>query len=132
MIAVDTNVLVRFFVRDDEKQYRLASSLLQKTEDAGDTVFISNIVLVELMWVLSSGYNVLKIDIVKTVAFLLSNALFRFSDSGLVRRALEKYQSGPGDFSDYLIGSEGMLQKTVTTYTFDRRSSQDKNFTLLR
>lgn len=33
MIALDTNILARFLLRDDEKQYRTAVSLLQKPQE---------------------------------------------------------------------------------------------------
>ena len=131
MIAVDTNVLIRFFIRDDEGQYILAESLLQKTEDSGRKVFISNIVLVELIWVLIGGYKVTKTDLIRTISFLLSNDLFQFSNRSVIRKALDKYRSGKADFADYMIGCEGLQQKAITTYTFDKCSGQDEAFTVL-
>lgn len=48
MIALDTNVLARFLLRDDDRQYQSAVSLLQKKQvyTAPPTV------LLELVWVL--------------------------------------------------------------------------------
>ncbi|MBK8906352.1 MAG: PIN domain-containing protein [Rhodospirillales bacterium] len=51
MIAVDTNILVRFLVNDDEAQARDAQHLLT---DA-DCVYVAKTVVLELMWVLQAS-----------------------------------------------------------------------------
>jgi predicted nucleic-acid-binding protein len=51
MIAVDTNVLVRFLVRDDAEQASRADSLIRSEE-----IWISKTVLLETEWVLRSLY----------------------------------------------------------------------------
>lgn len=48
MIALDTNILARFLLKDDEKQYRTAVSLLQKKQE----YTAPPSVLLELVWVL--------------------------------------------------------------------------------
>ena len=131
MIAVDTNILVRFFVRDDEKQYQQAVKLLESCEETNEPVFISNIVLAELVWVLKGGYNVPKVDIIKTVSVLLTSSQFVFADAGLIRDTLASYQSGTADFADYLIGHDDIRQKARTTFTFDKRCGRDRLFSLL-
>lgn len=131
MIAVDTNILVRFFVRDNEKQYQQAVGLLKSCEESEETVFISNIVLTELVWVLKGGYKVIKKDIIKTISVLLNNPLFTFSDSRFIRDAITSYQSGSADFADYLIGHDAQGWNARTTFTFDKRCSRDRLFSLL-
>ena len=48
MIAVDTNVLLRYLLLDDEIQAKKAADLIQ----SGQTVYISHVVLVETVWTL--------------------------------------------------------------------------------
>ena len=131
MIAVDTNVLVRFFIRDDERQYQQAVKLLQSCEDSGDPIFISNLTLVELVWVLKGAYKVIKEDMIKTVSLLLSNQQFRFADPGLISDALASYQSGRADFVDYMIGHDGLKKGVRTTFTFNKRCGKERTFSLL-
>jgi predicted nucleic-acid-binding protein len=51
VIALDTNVLVRFLVQDDPSQAHLAGEIIdQLTEEAPG--FVSREVLIELVWVL--------------------------------------------------------------------------------
>jgi predicted nucleic-acid-binding protein len=54
MIAVDTNVLVRYAVKDDHEQTVMSTKFL-----AANRCFLLKSVLLELVWVLSStaGYN---------------------------------------------------------------------------
>ena len=52
MLGLDTNVLVRFLVRDDEVQLEKARKLIKREIAAGRRVFISQLVLLETEWVL--------------------------------------------------------------------------------
>ncbi len=131
MIAVDTNILVRFFIRDDERQYRQTAKLLQNSENSNESIYVSNIVLTELVWVLKGGYKVPKSDIIKTLSVLLTNQLFVFADAKLLRDTLSKYQSGNCDFADYLIALDGIKEQARTTFTFDKRCGSDSLFSLL-
>ena len=56
MIALDTNILVRYLVRDDEKQAEAARTLLESLtiEQPG---FVCREVIVELVWVLERSYK---------------------------------------------------------------------------
>ena len=52
MIAVDTNVLLRYLLHDDEAQAVRADAVF----DAGETVLVTDVVLVETMWTLSGAH----------------------------------------------------------------------------
>ena len=54
MIGLDTNVLVRFLVRDDEDQFERARKLIRRQAQDGQPVRISLLVLLETEWVLRS------------------------------------------------------------------------------
>ena len=70
MIGLDTNVLVRYIVEDDDKQARIATRVIEGcTADAPG--FVSHLVLVELIWVLSSCYGADKASLIKVVQQLL-------------------------------------------------------------
>lgn len=51
MKGLDTNVLVRYFVRDDEEQWKTADRYLGQNLQK-EFYFISNVVLCETIWVL--------------------------------------------------------------------------------
>jgi predicted nucleic-acid-binding protein len=66
MIAIDTNLIVRFLVKDDREQAQRARALI----DAED-VFVPTSVLLETEWVLRSAYKLPRQDLVTALrAFL--------------------------------------------------------------
>lgn len=54
MIALDTNVLVRYLAQDDREQARVATRFIEEHLTADDPGFVSTIVLCEIIWVLES------------------------------------------------------------------------------
>ena len=80
MIAVDTNILVRYITNDDKEQALLATTLLDSYIGKEKSIFINNIVLCELVWVLVRGYKYQKEDIIKTLKLLLSSIEFEFEN----------------------------------------------------
>ena len=131
MIALDTNVLIRFFVRDDEEQARRALKLIETCREEDDSCLICNPVLCEVEWVLESVYRASRADIVAAVRMLQTTPPFVLEDAELVDRALQMYASGKGDLSDYLLGEIASARGARTTYTFDRDLRSAKGFTLL-
>lgn len=131
MIGVDTNLLVRILVEDDAEQLKRARTLLEETAERSETAFVADIVLAELEWVLEDAYNVPRARILEALQSLVGSERFDFEDRGRVVDALELYQSGKAELSDYLIGLSGSQRGVSTTYTFDRVLRDDGRFTLL-
>ena len=104
MIGLDTNILVRYIVQDDEIQAELASRLLEGTLDQKNPGLVSTIVLCELIWVLRRAYGYEKGQVVKVLRTLLSSAGLVVDRVDDAWRALREYESGSADFSDYYIG----------------------------
>ena len=60
MLGIDTNVLVRFLVQDDEAQFEKARRLIRREVAAGRRVLVNQLVLMETEWVLRSRYSISK------------------------------------------------------------------------
>jgi len=131
LIALDTNVLVRFLVRDDEAQAMRARTLVETCRAAGDACLVSNPVLCELEWVLESVYRASRSDLVAAVRTLQTTPPFVLEDAELLERALRMYSKGKGDLSDYILGEIAVARGARTTYTFDRDLRNAEGFTLL-
>jgi len=132
MIAVDTNVLIRLMVNDDPEQKARAQRLLEATAEAGESCLVSDPVLCEIAWVLSSQYRAGRAEIVAAIQSLLAQALFIFEDRTALLQAFEAYQGGRADFSDYLIGAKAQARGARTTWTFDRGLRNHPGFSMLR
>ena len=57
MKAIDTNVLVRFLVRDDAPMTARARKVFEQARDEANPLLISNLVLLETFWVLGYSYG---------------------------------------------------------------------------
>jgi len=127
MIALDTNVLVRYIVRDDKVQTRKADKIIEHlTVDV--PAFISCIVLCELNWVLKTAYKIPKADCIKTLGNIFSIAVFDVERQGECLAALREYHKGAADFSDYLIQNIAAKEGYDTVITFDKKALKSPSF----
>src|SRR6185295_17827624 len=98
MRAVDTNVLVRLATRDDAEQTAAAEAFVA----AG--VWVSHLVLVEALWVLSSVYGLESASIATAVEMLLNHRDLTVQDADTVAAALALFRKSRAvGFSDCLI-----------------------------
>ncbi len=119
MVGLDTNVLVRFLVRDDQAQFERARRLIKREADAGDPVFVSLVVLAETEWVLRSRYKLAKKEILSTFSKLLSSVDIAFEDESSIEEALYIWKDSPAEFTDCLIGARHRACGCRATASFD-------------
>ena len=127
MIAADTNILARFLVRDEEEQARKVKELV----DNGAILYINEVVLSELSWVIQKMYGYTKEEFVWAIDFLFETEGFYFFDQVIVKRALSDFLNTSADFSDCLINQININQG-VETITFDKKASKLKGMKLLK
>jgi predicted nucleic-acid-binding protein len=128
MIAVDTNILVRFLVEDDPEQTAVAAAVVERAIESEEPLFVPQIVLCELVWVLSHAYKFNRTEIANVLQQLRRGAQIALERSDEVRRALESFATGRGDFPDYLIAERAMASGCTTVVTFDRALHVDTRF----
>ncbi len=128
MIALDTNVLVRFLVEDDAAQLARARRLLQKAVDSNSVCCVSDVVMCELVWVLERSYKVRRAEIRQVLSRLLRAGNLAFSSSERLVRALEAYEAGSGDFADYLIREHARASGCEAVATFDSDLPKEPGF----
>jgi predicted nucleic-acid-binding protein len=121
MLGVDTNVLVRYLIRDDQVQYEKARRLIAREVSKGAPVLVSLLVLLETEWVLRSRYDLAKLDVVATFSALLDTADLAFEDEPSVENAVYSWKDSTADFADCLIESRNRRLGCHATATFDSR-----------
>jgi predicted nucleic-acid-binding protein len=131
MTCLDTNVLVRYLVKDDQEQGEKAASFIRKTIDSGESCYINNIVLYLLIWVLESAYRCNKYEIVNVIEKSLITKQFEVEARDAVRYALNEYKQGKSDLSDYLIGWLNRSKGCASTASFDKDLRTCENFLIL-
>ena len=124
MPALDTNVLVRYIVRDDPKQLSAARRLIHKYVSEQATLFAPVTVTLELEWVLRSSFGYSKADAIRVLSDLFSAAELSFESEQALEVALELYRSGPADFADCLHIALAAQAGELPLYTFDKAAAR--------
>lgn len=130
MLGIDTNVLVRFLVRDDELQFDKARKLIRREIAAGRQVLVNHLVILETEWVLRSRYCLSKIDIVAAISGLLDATELQIEDEPTVEEALYVWKESGADFADCLIGAKNRRLGCRATATFDTKASKLPGFVM--
>ena len=115
-ITVDTNVLIRAAVQDDEVQSAQAASILQEAE----LIAVPLPVLCEFVWVLSRGYKKTVADIASAIHQLMNTANVVMNGPA-VEAGLQVLNAG-GDFADGVIAYEGEFLGADSLASFDKKA----------
>ena len=124
MIAVDTNVLLRYLLEPrDNRNPSWQTEQARQVIDRADSVYITDIVLAELEWVLESVFELEKTQIHSLLHPLSCNTRFQFDDWEALQCALIDYKEYPDvDFSDCLIARRASSKGADTLYSFEKAS----------
>lgn len=128
MLGVDTNVLVRFLVRDDEAQFEKARKQIKREVASGRRVFVSQLVLLETEWVLRSRFSLPKSQIIEAISGLLDATDVRFEDEPAIEEALFIWKDNSADFANCLIGAQNRRLRCRATATFDVKAARLPGF----
>ena len=128
MKALDTNVLVRFLVQDDPGQHRKAVRLIENATRDETALVVADVVLCELVWVLSYSYKIAKPQIVETLRNLLHAKQLAIVSRDAIARAVTAFTDGRGDFADYVIREQAREAGSDSVLTFDRALLKEDGF----
>ena len=120
MIAVDTNVLVRYLVGDDAEQANAARALLERftPELPG---FICREVAIEAVWVLERAYRFTRVQIADVLVELIATDSIVVEAADDMARAVYSYRQGGVGFADLMILAAAEREGAAPLYTFDRQ-----------
>ena len=130
MIAIDTNVLLRYITRDIPEQARIAARLIDLlTPDYPG--FVSREVVIETVWVLQRSYGFSRTQIVEVLTTLVGAESLTVEEDDSVARATFVYEQSSADFSDLVILMASERARCESIYTFDRRFARMEGVVLL-
>lgn len=130
MIGLDTNVLVRYIMQDDAKQSPRATKLIEALSDS-DQGYITQIAVIELVWVLSSCYELNREQLAQALDAMLRTRQFLVERADQVIRALRVFKSSKADFADCLIERTAASAGCNRTVTFDVGAVKHVGMTLV-
>ncbi len=128
MIGLDTNVLLRLFIDDDDpEQTERARSLFARAGTEGPFL-VNVVVLAEFAWTLAKPLKRQKDEIVKYLAGLLDADDLEIERLSAARAALDAFRTGKADFADYLLAEVNVELGCASTATFDGKALKSKLF----
>lgn len=130
MIALDTNVLVRYLVDDDAEQALAARTLLEGLA-AERTAFICREVMIELVWVLERAYRLPRERIAAVLEGLIATEGLEVEAANDVARAASRYRRSEAGFADLMIASAAERSGASPLYTFDQQLARLEGTALL-
>ena len=132
MIAVDTNILVRFLVRDDDFQAEAVRKRFKQAEERRERLKIPLLVVLELIWVLESAYGKTRYEILDSIRDMRQMKVFEFEAVNVIEGMLDDGLKYKADLSDILIARSAELQGCTSCITFDKQAGKHPFFGLLK
>jgi len=131
MKALDTNVLIRFLVRDDERQAEAVYKIFKQAESDNELLFIPLLVLLETVWVLESVYKIARQDILDSIDELLLMPILEFESPSIIGSFISSARETKAELSDLLISHSARSAGCECVLTFDKLASNFGFFELL-
>ena len=131
MIGLDTNVLVRFIMQDDDIHSPKANTLIEALEP-DNPGFITLLSIIELNWILSACYALKREQVAQAILSIMRCKVFIVERADQVLRALRVFNKGKADFADCLIERIASSAGCSQTMTFDTGSAKHAGMTLIK
>jgi len=128
MKALDTNILVRFLLNDDTAQAERVLKLFRDAEQNEERFFVSILVLLEMIWVLGSVYEIARDDLINAIENVLSMPIIEVEKAEAVFRALLEAKKSNLDLADLLIAFCSKAAGAEAVITFDKRAAKHQLF----
>jgi predicted nucleic-acid-binding protein len=113
VVAIDTNIIVRFLTGDNELQFQQSLELFKNHD-----IFIADTIILETEWVLRYAYSFKPADISEAFTRLFGLPNVHLSNSYLIAQAIQWHLEGL-DFADALHLSQ--CQQYSQLFTFDKK-----------
>jgi predicted nucleic-acid-binding protein len=129
--ALDTNILVRFLVQDNQKQCARVNRWFESTEQEKTVLYVPLLVTLELIWVLRSVYAVERKAILHAFDALLQLPVLKFEKQPVVRDFLTQAAQSNGGLAALLIAESCRASDCKSVLTFDKGASRSSLFIAL-
>ena len=123
--VIDTNLLVRYLINDDQKKAEAVDNLLDRAAKGEVRIIVPSVVIAELVWVLESFYQLKAGAILELVEAIINTSGLDVTDKSTIIPALRLYKSKSIDFIDAWIIEFAKERGVKTIYTFDKRHFRD-------
>lgn len=119
-LLVDTNIIVRFLLSDHKTLSTQARTLFTRAQEGKHFIYLDDVVIAEVVWVLSSFYRVPRADIAIKLEQLIGQDWIENSKKSLILQALSLYRETTLHYIDcWLLATAKKYEFPLET--FDRK-----------
>lgn len=118
---VDTSVILRILIKDDELKARAAINLLKNASKRSITLYLLPVAVMETVWVLEKVYSFSRKDVKEVVEAILNTPELRIEKEGVFRKALQTYVEKNVKFADAVMGYWGLENGYTMVFTYDEK-----------
>jgi len=119
-VILDTNIILRYLLKDLEDQYVAVQGKLKKLKHAGGVAVVFGEVVVECIHVMEKLYRMTRTDIVSILKPFLQTEVILLEDKNTVVKALSMYETTRLSYVDCLIIQKGRDDE-IEIFTFDKK-----------
>lgn len=128
MIGLDTNCVLRYLLRDHERQAQALATRIDEEIATGHSLLINDIIMAEFVWTLAASYGFDRTRIGQAIERMTASAQFEFENKADILAALTDFRAGASGFVDCLIGVKNRRLGCHTTLTFDKTAQRLTSF----
>ena len=122
MIGIDTNIIVRALLRDDEAMYQRVVALLSRVIP-GDPLIVNSVVVAETLWVLERRAKIDRRRARRGLLDFLHSEQIAVSSANPLRKWAETLESRHRDYSDVIIAQINLEIGCSHTLTLDAKAA---------
>ncbi len=131
MLALDTNILARYYVEEENpsRATRAQREAARRAIEGGGDLFVAKTVLLELEWVLRGVYGFARRDVLRAFENLLALPNIEVEDRAAVESALAGLRAGL-DFADALHHASSRACSAFLTFDTRRFAARARRMAL--
>jgi predicted nucleic-acid-binding protein len=118
---VDTSVILRILVKEDEGKVAAVERLLLSARRSGKRLHVLPVAILEVVWVLEKVYKLDRRSIRELADAILNTGELIVENGGVFRKALAVYEEKNVKFADAVMGAWGIARGLKTVYTYDEK-----------
>lgn len=118
---VDTSIILRLLVKDDDVKIKAVEKLIRNAEGAGSALYILPVAILEIVWVLQKVYKFDRSSIRELVIAILNTPQLHVEKEDVFRKALLAFEIKNVKFADAVMGYWGLDKGYETVFTYDEK-----------
>jgi predicted nucleic-acid-binding protein len=118
---VDTSVILRILVKEDDGKVAAVERLLLSARRSGKRLHVLPVAILEVVWVLEKVYKLDRRSIRELADAILNTGELIVENGEVFRKALAVYEEKNVKFADAVMGAWGIARGLKTVYTYDEK-----------